>query len=312
MSESSIELVETQTAELAEIQTLMLTENDQRVSLEYLDWWYFRNPSESFSFWHSLFEGKTVGMATTNNFRFQTPDGLKLVPMPQKVLTAASMRGKGLFGKLYRQTEQDNLDKGADFFLTFTNAASTPIFLGKFGYARGRCPDIIFIPPKATSFLSKKDYEEITSLSPEADAIQTELQNSVSKNAAYFRWRYFDAPEEETALRVFRQDGEIIGYVFLKKIHKKRVPLYVLLDAVCVRSGEECSLLDAARNFATRHLAAGLLAFDNLMFDDCWRKHLHRRVKNNFNFLVKGKTDDETKRLAETEFNFFFGDLDFI
>ncbi len=66
--------------------------------------------------------------------------------MPQKVLTDANLRGQGVFGKVYSASEQA-CRRGADFFLTVTNAASTPIFLGKFGYQRTAVPRMAALLP---------------------------------------------------------------------------------------------------------------------------------------------------------------------
>ncbi len=231
--------------------------------------------------------------------------------MPQKVVTSYKMRGKGVFGKLYRQTEKDNLENGADFFLTFTNEASTPIFLGKFGYLKGICPDVIFAFPRVSAFFNSNNYESITS-----DAIkdvQKPQVNSFIKDLDYFRWRYSPESEEDvTILKVKGEKSTTAGFIFLKKIYKKRIPLYILLDMLILEESEVEQLMEAAVNFASRKFSMGLLALDREGFSECWKRFAHRRIKNRFNFLVKGKSEDETKKLAETKFNFSFSELDFI
>lgn len=306
------QLIKTEITDLDAIADFICQENnDSHISEEYLRWWYFQNPSDSFAFRHYLFDGKIVGMATTNNFHIKTADGKGTAAMPQKVLTSASMRGKGLFGKLHQQTEEDNIAAGVDHFLTITNEMSTPIFLGKFGYLRGICPDVITILPSVTGLVKSKNYETVV-----ADSIthsEKPLDNAFIKSAEHFQWRYSPVSGEESIiLKVRASDGKIAGFVFLKKIYKKRLPLYVLLDLLILEKSETERLLTEAIKYATKKLSLGLLALDREDLSGHWKKFAHRRVKNRFNFLVKGLDEKETKRLAETKFNFTFGDLDFI
>lgn len=312
MSNEQVQLIKTEDKDIEAITGFIRRENDDsHISSEYVKWWYFDNPSKSFSFWHFLSGNEVVGVATTNNFYIHTSAGKKLAAMPQKVVTSAKMRGKGVFGKLYRQTEKDNLENGADFFLTFTNEASTPIFLGKFGYLKGICPDVIFALPRVSSFFNSKNYESVT-----FDAIkdaQKPQENSFVKDPDYFRWRYSpESKEDVTILKVKGRKGATSGFIFLKKIYKKRIPLYVLLDLLILEESETGRLIEAAVSFASRKFSMGLLALDREDLSEHWQRFAHRRIKNRFNFLVKGQSEEETKALAETKFNFSFSELDFI
>jgi hypothetical protein len=305
-------LAKTEEKDLGAIADFIRRENnDSHISEEYLNWWYFQNPSNSFSLWHYLFENKIVGMATTNNFHLQTASGKQTAAMPQKVLTSASMRGKGLFGKLYWQTEKDNLANNVNCFLTITNEMSTPIFLEKFGYLRGLCPDVITILPSPASFIKTKNYVLV-----KADSIkdsQEPQNNAFIKTAEHFLWRYSSASEEKcVTLKIKGNNGAIAGFVFLKKIYKKRLPLYILLDLLILQESEVERLLAEAVKYATRKFSLGLLALDHEKLSSHWQKFVHRRVENRFNFLAKGRNNEETKQLSKTKFNFTFGDLDFI
>lgn len=308
-----LRLIKTDFADTPAIADFICQENnDAHVSTEYIKWWYFQNPSKSISFWHYLCDEEIVGVATTNNFYMHTAAAeRKLVAMPQKVLTSAKMRGKGVFGKLYRQTEKDNLENGVDFFLTFTNEASTPIFLGKFDYLPGVCPDVIFVFPRVFAFFNSKNYKPVTFDS--LRNVQKPLTNGFVKDLDYFRWRYSSATEEDiTILEVKGEKSAAAGYVFLKKIYKKQVPLYILLDVMILEESATRRLLKAAVNFASQNFSVGLLALDREDLSIYWRQFIHRRIKNRFNFLVKGKDKNETVELAEKKFNFSFGELDFI
>ena len=311
MSESR-SLVKTQVSDLASMADFVRKENnDSHISSDYLKWWYFQNSSKSFSFWQYNFENSIVGMATTNNFRIQATDGIKLAGMPQKVLTSETMRGKGLFGKLFWQTEKDNLENGVELFLTFTNEMSTPIFLKKFGYLRGKCPDVIMAYPSLKAMFGKQRYEVVENA--RIEQTPAAKPNEFVKDADYFNWRYFSNNIEPTLkLRVFNEDKSVAGYIFLKKVFKKKLPLFVLLDLLPIIEGTESLLLAEAVKYASKHLSLGLLALDNSRLSPIWANHFHKRIENRFNFLVKGKTEEESLELAKTDFDFAFGQLDFI
>src|SRR5437868_5540133 len=129
------------------VSAFMQAEHQERSDAEYLRHWYFRNPIAGSAMLIGEREGSVVGMATMNVHHFRGPAGLALAAMPQKVLTHASLRGQGIFGRLYRACETVCLARGVDFFITVTNAASTPIFLAKFGYQRAPSPTLGLMLP---------------------------------------------------------------------------------------------------------------------------------------------------------------------
>ena len=147
---------------------------------------YFNNPSKSFTFWKVVGQNKIEGYATTNNFQFILENKKIFVGMPQNVLVSEFVRGSGLFGKLYNLTEKENREeKSIDTFLTFTNEISTPIFIKKFKYLRGMCPDLTFY----ISFIHflKKDLnyvflKTISEIDFDSFKVPIQLNNSIIKN----------------------------------------------------------------------------------------------------------------------------------
>ncbi len=300
--------------DLEEIANLMRIEDGNRMaSPQYLHWWYFDNPSQQFSFWAARGAGRICAMATMNAFPFIVGGESRLIGMPQKVLTARSFQGKGLFGKLYLRTEKEILDRGADSLLTFTNAASTPIFLNKFHYARGLCPDLIWIPPNPLNFFAGSSFRRVDDFHAGFFARGIlQFENAAIKDISYYRWRYkFLNPSQYEILEIGGQASEILGFVFLKRIRRAGVPLYLLMDLAVQASSQIPLALSQAAIFCCRRLSAGLILFENTESAPWIKATLHKKIHNRFNFLVKGSNAAITTTLAKTRFNFFFGDLDF-
>lgn len=281
---------------------------NERLTPEFIRHWYFHNPSGSFSIETAWLNGQPAGMATSNNFRFRINGEERIVAMPQNVLTSGAVRGKGVFGKLYFRTEEANRASGADTFLTFTNELSTPIFLQKFGYRRGRCPDVLLYPFRPGALFSTYRFRQL-----EMDSLSLETlygpENALQKDAEWFQWRYQRYPPGIIRFIEVSKDGEVSGVLVFKKEKKKGLPFLLLMD---VLAGDEKSFgatLKAAPVAASRCGALFLLAFENPLAPP---RGLHKRILNRFNFLVKGRNEADTQRLATTDYTLFFGDMDIV
>jgi hypothetical protein len=313
MSENEI-ITKTSQTELDTVASLINQEDGtQNTSSAYLMWWYFQNPSRSFSFLHVRKSGAIKGVATTNNFTFTVDEKPVLAAMPQKVLTSEALRGKGYFGRLYRQTESDNLAQGVDCFLTFTNAMSTPIFLGKFGYHRGISPSI-FVVPALFAFFRKSSYRlanrfDENYLSRD-DLIRPE--NSLQKDLEYFKWRYFGYEfNQHKVLNLVGENSENQGYVVLKRKIVMHVPLYVVMDIITHNHANVISLLQEALKYAVRNSALGIMFIESSILPNGPPFVFCMKRSNKLNFLVKGKTEELTSILSKVRFNWFAGDMDF-
>src|SRR5690349_11263875 len=80
--------------------------NSETVTENYLRWWFYEAGD---GYGTICFEGdrEITVMACTRNFRMIIEGRQELIAMPQKVLTAAATRKKGLFSRLYYATEQN-------------------------------------------------------------------------------------------------------------------------------------------------------------------------------------------------------------
>ena len=102
MSAHDLGIAPLQEADLSALAAFMRTHGNPGADEEHLRHWYLRNPTGSSAVMLGRLDGRIVGMATTNDHWFNGPEGRAIVGMPQKVLTDTSLRGKGIFGKLYR------------------------------------------------------------------------------------------------------------------------------------------------------------------------------------------------------------------
>ena len=293
----------------------MLASNNggnQRLTENYIENWYLNNPSNSISLCKVVSnEGSIEGYATSNNFMFTIEGKPMLVAMPQNVLTSLKVRGKGLFNQLYFKTESDNLiENKVDCFLTFTNKASTPIFLNKFFYERGLCPDITFTAFNFLDLFSFYEYKRLSSIDEIIFPFIYTPDNSMQKNATYFKWRYKMYTSEDLHLIEVKEKGHIIGYAFLKVVKKKGIKCLLLMDIVSETGENFSGIIKACFTYSTRNFFVGTIMFDGAF---TIRKRIARiKLKNRLNFLVKGKTSAITHHLSQLNFNFFFGDLDIV
>jgi hypothetical protein len=288
---------------------------NENLGKEFINWWYRKNPVGFFTFVKLSSGGSAEGYATTNNFLFSIGNEKRKVAMPQNVLTSARVRGGGFFGKLYWETERLNKENGYDTFLTFTNDLSTPIFLTKFSYVKGKCPDTFVFPNTVIGALGKKNWKRINSIPGDAFVNRQVFSNSLVKDAGYFSWRYSNYSERKIHIIEVEKNGEICGYAVMKTDKKKGIPFLILMDIVI--GSEKFSkqeileqVLKACRQYCFRKgyffllflslegLATGLIPCIKL--------------KDRFNFLVKGRNPEDTEMLASTRFNLFFSDMDIV
>ena len=223
-----------------------------------------------------------------------------LVAMPQKVLTDPAYRGMGIFQRLYKASEKACLARGVSFFLTVTNKASTPIFLGRFGYARAREPVLLWHP---------LSFGPLPPVSQDDTMLQEQQPAAggwrMMKDPDHYRWRYSENPASDHARYGFKIEDRT-GFVFVKKIRKKGVPILLVLDMVG-SSDQQKTLLSASRKLAWKHRCPFLLRMEDPLLND----HGGFKINSGFNLLVKGRDVNETRRLASEKFHLSFGDLDF-
>ena len=311
-----MEIIKANKADADSISRLINVENNSQITPSYLINWYWEKPSGSSSVIILKDNEDVLGVSTSNNFDMNINGEVKRAAFPQKVVTSKSVRGQGYFSKLYRVNETDNYEQeGVDLNLTFTNHLSTPIFLKKFEYVKGISQDIILYLPR----LTKKgcriiEYDDFDAFGSEE--FHFKEKNSILKSVDYFKWRY----SKEKAMNSsgydiigIKKKDVLLGVAVLKKIKKKGVPVLALVDILEKEQGSIQEIISVCRSIVIKKKAFGLLVLDNA-YTNSYKAHskLKYVIKNQLNFLVKGKDEEQTKVLSNTAFNFWFGDLDFI
>ena len=287
------------------LSAFMESQGQDRCSAAYLEHWYFRNPSGSASVIIGEMDGRIVGMATTNDHIFEKAGEEVLVGMPQKVLTDEAIRGQGVFGRLHAAAEKACLDRGVEMFLTVTNAASTPIFIERFGFRRLPVPRMALLLPSIGAVPIHSE-----GCGPPGERAPSQDTWRMKKDAVHFSWRYTQNPlKEYTFLQVSDDDNG--GWIVLRRIRRARLPMSLLMDMVPERGGTGTKPLKMARRLALHQRSLGLLALEESWNSSSLRRASVATRSSGLTFLVKGKDGAHTQVLLDHRFDLAFGDLDF-
>lgn len=284
------------------------------VSGEGLRHWFFANPAGRHSVQVARQADEIRGVASANCLAFTLEGSRALVAMPQKVLTSRRLRGWGAFGDLYREVEA-SLFEAPDVALmaTVTNAASTPIFLGRFGYRRTLVPTVRWLPPWPMGRFRDEwravDAGELTSVGFASSL----MERAAVKSPAYIKWRYGPGWGKRYVGYAERSGGDRMGLLVLARARRRGIPFLLLADFVGGDRTRAPAVLRGAQRLASVHRTLGVLVIEN----DFWAAALDSapiapRVPYRFNVLVKGRTAAETEAWAALAFNWSFGDWDFV
>ena len=234
-----------------------------------------------------------------------------LVAMPQNVLTSVKLRGKGMFNKLYYKTEHDNIQNNkVDYFMTFTNKLSTPIFLTKFGYLKGKCPDLLVFLSNPLHLIIKKKYCRIDSINSVRFDTSFKFNNSFNKSPEFYLWRYKLYDKKNLHIISIAEFGNIVGYAFFVSQKKKGIEFLILSDIISFNQEHLGLIIDQCKIYTAKNFFPFFMMFD---LDNSTAKNIFTlTLKNRFNFLVKGKTLEESNMLSTKSFNLFFSDIDIV
>ncbi|MCB0809265.1 MAG: hypothetical protein KDB96_08285 [Flavobacteriales bacterium] len=285
--------------DLQRVSAFMTAQGQHRCSEAYLEHWFFGDARYAGGI--TLVEDgeRIVAMATIKSCRFRQGDRTLSVGMPQKVLTDSRLRGKGLFGRCYRAAEEAFWTGGGELLLTVTNAASTPIFLERFGFVRLPSPEIAILPPA------------FRAPSEQASVDGTGAANSAGvwhmlRDEGYWSWRYGQVTSDPY-LTVARGGGRAV----VRPIRKGRVPLALLMDVDAPSQEVAKALVQEARYRTWRMRRPFLLALLGGPCEVPLRRSAWLVRRSGFNFLMKGPDTGATKRSLQERFSLSFGDLDF-
>jgi hypothetical protein len=174
------------------------------------------------------------------------------------VATDARYRGQGVFSRLQRENEEAAAAAGSPLTVTFPNAKSYPIFVGRLGwidlprlrlwarplraagvvrYMLGRSGERGGLrPPSADARgLHGLDVRALERFGPDLDVLGRQAASSYgshfARDAQYFNWRYLDSPRDYRCFGAYRA-GELAGVVIVGHTFKHGVSAGFLADLV--------------------------------------------------------------------------------
>ena len=203
-----------------------------------------------------------------------------------------------------------NVKKNVNFYITFTNKLSTPIFLKKFNYVRGKCPNIIIIPT-INFYFKKININRVYKF----DKIylskynSKKYNNAIYKDEEYFKWRYEKSIFDDLHILEFKENEVIEGYVIIKFSYRKKIKVCYLLDTIGEFNSQTLKKLKKYIFFNNTYLLL-ILENDQLQFIN--KNKIYLKFKNQFNFLVKEISENKKFKLSKINLNLSFGDIDFI
>jgi GNAT superfamily N-acetyltransferase len=195
------------------------------------DWWFERNPVGTRLISVARDDGRLVGMAAVSFFRMLLAGEERMVAVPVHVATDQEYRGRGVFSALELRNEEEAAAAGAPITITFPNAASHPIFVGRLGWQDlpGRrlwvrqlrasaVPRYLAARPSGGGGLRPRSpgarpfgpvlVEPLESFGPAVDDLWHRAApaygNHLVRDASFLRWRYVDSPRDYRRFGAFR------------------------------------------------------------------------------------------------------------
>lgn len=256
-------------------------------------WWFERNPTKYVNIYLAEWAGRVIGVSSTAPFRVSGDGEEHLVPFSINVLTHPDHRGQGIFSALELANEEDAVRNGCPLMLSFPNALSTPIFMNRLGWSRGRAPAFMLkvlnpapllraaldvTPPEwlggpARSVLRRALREaSSTALQPidEFDCNFDRLWEQergrrrwgLVKDSAYLSWRFLEAPSGRYRCWRILDGRELAGYLVTGTVVKKGLRLGFIADLVPpATDGVLAAALGVADAWFARQDVDAILAF---------------------------------------------------
>jgi predicted N-acetyltransferase YhbS len=236
---------------LARVGTTQLTDEE-------FAWWFDRNPAGEGIVSLAVDGGEVVGVAAMSFFRTRLNGVETRLAIPVNVATDARYRGQGVFSRLQRENEEAAAAAGSPLTVTFPNAKSYPIFVGRLGwidlprlrlwarplraagvvrYLLGRTGERggLRAPSADARRLHGLDVRALERFGPDLDALGRQAASSYGshfvRDAEYFNWRYLDSPRDYRCFGAFR-GAELAGVAIVGHTFKHGVSAGFLADLV--------------------------------------------------------------------------------
>jgi GNAT superfamily N-acetyltransferase len=242
----------------ASLVALLARVGTTQLSDEEFTWWFDRNPGGEGIVSLAVDNGEAVGVAAMSFFTTLL-DGVETrLAIPVNVATDARYRGQGVFSKLEQANEAAAADSGSPLTVTFPNAKSHPIFVGRLDwvdlprlrlwarplrfsgvvrYALGREGENegMRAPSVAPQRMHGLEVRSIDHFGEDLDELGRRAAEAYGshflRDAAYFEWRYVESPRDYRCFGAYRGD-ELAGVAVVGHTYKHGVSAGFLADLV--------------------------------------------------------------------------------
>ena len=238
------------------------------------DWWFDRNPVGRRLISLGVDDGRVVGVAAMSFFRMLLDGEERAVAIPVHVATEAPYRRQGIFSDLELNNEREAAGDGSPITITFPNAASHRIFVGRLGWIDLPGRRVWARPLRAAGvarYLARRPspagglrpasaeprtygevrVEPLERFPADVDdvwrAAAPSYGNHVVRDAEFLNWRYADTPRTYRRFGAYRE-GRLRAVAIVGHTVKQEVSSGFLADLVSVPDAhaERVSLLQRA------------------------------------------------------------------
>jgi GNAT superfamily N-acetyltransferase len=310
------------------------------LSDEEFAWWFDRNPAGEGIVSLAVDGDEVIGVAAMSFFKTRLEGVETRLAIPVNVATDERYRGRGVFSTLQEANEGAAAGAGSPLTVTFPNARSHPIFVGRLGwidlprlrlwarplraggvvrYALGRTGERGGMrPPDASArTLRGLDVRPIERFGSELDTLGARAAagygSHFARDAAYFNWRYLDSPRDYRCFGAYRGD-ELVGAAVVGHTFKHGISAGFLADLVA--APDETTAIRALTSRATAEVQGGADAVVLLPP----RARAHRRAlvragfgptKTKLRFIGKPLREGARIDTRPDAWHFTLGDFDF-
>ena len=242
----------------ASLVALLARVGTTQLSDEEFTWWFDRNPGGEGIVSLAVDDGEVVGVAAMSFFATRLEGVETRLAIPVNVATDDRYRGQGVFSTLQQANEEAAAASGSPLTVTFPNANSYPIFVGRLGwidlprlrlwarplrfsgivrYMLGRegSRGGMRAPDDTVRSLHGLEVRPIVHFDDEMDALGARAAAAYGshfmRDAAYFEWRYVESPRDYRCFGVYR-DGALAGVAIVGHTYKHGVSAGFLADLV--------------------------------------------------------------------------------
>jgi GNAT superfamily N-acetyltransferase len=300
------------------------------------DWWFDRNPVGRRLISLGVDGDRVVGVAAMSFFRMILDGAEREVAIPVHVATEAPYRRQGIFSDLELSNEREAAGYGSPITITFPNAPSHRIFVGRLGWidlpgrrvwarplraagvarylARRPSPTGGLVPASAEARpYGDVRVEPLARFPDEVNdvwrAAAPSYANHVIRDAQFLNWRYADTPRTYRRFGAYR-DGRLRAVAVVGHTVKQGVSSGFLADLVSEPDAHE-ERVALLRRAATELDADGLIALPPRTQRRAFLRAGFLPTNRKIHFVGKVLNPDGRLDPDPAAWHFTLGDFDF-